>query len=86
MADLQLVPLGAYPAERPLRDFHRDCVSQSKMTKTSAYNVMVGMTVALGSFTYGFGTCERVQVSLPHPKTVVLYRHSGRDSIRYLLI
>ena len=25
------------------------------MTKTSAYNVGVGMTVALGSFSYGFG-------------------------------
>lgn len=25
------------------------------MTKTTAYNVGVGMTVAMGSFTYGFG-------------------------------
>jgi hypothetical protein len=26
------------------------------MTKTTAYNVGVGMIVAIGSFTYGFGT------------------------------
>ena len=25
------------------------------MTKTTVYNVLVGMTVAMGSFTYGFG-------------------------------
>lgn len=26
------------------------------MTKTTAYNVGVGLIVAVGSFTYGFGT------------------------------
>lgn len=25
------------------------------MTKTTVYNLVVGMTVAVGSFTYGFG-------------------------------
>lgn len=28
------------------------------MTKTTVYNVLVGMTVAMGSFTYGFGTSK----------------------------
>ena len=26
------------------------------MTKTSGYNIAVGLIVAVGSFTYGFGT------------------------------
>lgn len=47
-----------------LLSFKAWLISFSNMTRTSGYNVAVGLIVAVGSFTYGFGIVSPFLLSL----------------------